>query len=226
VNEPAAARDEPAVTLASTSDSIEKSLLLAVLTLMAASTPFIVQAWWPGARIVATTGPDLAIYVIVVAFGLPGLLFRVSRLGARLDAGGVTARRFWRTERHAWPEVSRLADGGTRRRGTHYWALDIVLRGGRTVTVNGPARGQASAATLAAIERVAAHHEVAAELDGIPRWQGKRVPDPPVPRLETEQDWQVLAARAAREEGLPRRADRILVCSRGGDRAVRVGSLE
>lgn len=198
MNEPPAARDEPAVTLASTSDSIEKSLLLAAFTLMAASTPFIVQAWWPGARIVPTTGPALAIYVIVVAFALPGLLFRVSRLGACLDADGATARRFWRTERHAWPEVSHLADGGTRRRGTHYWALGIVLRSGRTVTVNGPARGQASSATLAAIGRVAAHHQIPAELDGIPRWRGKTVPDPPAPRLETEQDWQMVAARAAR----------------------------
>lgn len=198
MNEPPAGRDGHAVTLASTSDSIEKSLLLTALTLMAALTPFIVQAWWPGATIVPTTGPALAVYVIVVAFALPGLLFRVSRLGVCLDAQGATARRFWRTERHGWPEVSHLTDGGTRRRGTHYWALDIVLRGGRTVTVNGPARGQASSATLAAIERVAAHHQVPAELDGIPRWRGKQVPDPPAPRLETEQDWQVVAARAAR----------------------------
>ena len=135
--EPPGGRDGPTVTLASTSDSIEKSLLLAALTLIAALTPFIMQAWLPGAKIVPTTGPALAVYVIVIAFVLPGLLFRVSRLVAYLDARGTAARRFWRTERHGWPEVSRLADGGTRRRGQHYWALDIVLRSGRTVTVNG-----------------------------------------------------------------------------------------
>jgi hypothetical protein len=193
--EPPAGRDGPAVTLASTSDSIEKSLLLAAFTLMAALTPFVVRAWLPGARIVPTTGPALAVYVIAVAFVLPGLLFRISRLGASLDTHGATIRRFWHTERHGWPQVSHLADGGTRRRGTHYWALDIVLRSGRTVTVNGPARGQASSATLAAIGRVAAHHQIPAELDGIPRWRGEQVPDT---RLEAEQDWQVVAAQAAR----------------------------
>jgi len=198
MNEPPAGRGVPAVTLGSTSDSIEKAILLAAVTVMAALTPLIMQAWPQAARIFPGSRAALAGYVATVAFVLPVLFFRASRLGVCLDGHGATVRRFWYTKRHGWPEVSRLADGGTRRRGVHYWALVIVLRSGRTVTVNGPARGHADAAALSAIGRVAAHYQIPAELDGIPRWRGQQVPDPPAPRLETEQDWQVIAARATR----------------------------
>ena len=79
---------------------------------------------------------------------------QVSRHGfrerARHTTGASPARRL--TNAHAASTIGLDGVG----------ALDIVLRSGRTVTVNGPARGQASSATLAAIGRVAAHHQVPA----------------------------------------------------------------
>jgi hypothetical protein len=114
-------------------------------------------------------------YVAVVAFALILLYYRFWRMGVRFDEHGVRIRGFLRTDQFGWPEVSHFADGRTTvtdgKDTEDVWALAVVLRDGRTITV------RATAAWLRwptwrrkmreAIAQVAARYQIPAELTGV-----------------------------------------------------------
>ena len=106
----------------------------------------------------------------VAAFALTWSLYRGWRIGARFDDHGVTVRKFLRTDRFGWPEVSRFEDGRVAvdagRRWA--WALDIVLHDGRIITtpLGRPLKESTSPKTLSMVQQVAASHEIPAELTG------------------------------------------------------------
>jgi hypothetical protein len=52
-----------------------------------------------------------ATYLALVALASIGLFYRCWRTGVRFDGHGVTIRRYLRTDRLKWAEVSHLADG-------------------------------------------------------------------------------------------------------------------
>jgi DivIVA domain-containing protein len=98
----------------------------------------------------ARHAPSLAIYLVVVASVSAGLVYRGWRTGVRFDSRGLTICSFFGTRRIGWDEVSRFADGRTAGMGEgagKVWALDVVLRDGRVVTVKATARDSSSAAS-------------------------------------------------------------------------------
>lgn len=115
-------------------------------------------------------------YVAVVAFALILLFYRCWRMGVRFDEHGVRIRGLRHTDRYGWPEVSHFADGRTTltdgTASADFWALAVVLRDGRTITVKATAawprwptwRGPKM---RAAIAQVAARHQIPAELTGV-----------------------------------------------------------
>jgi hypothetical protein len=109
---------------------------------------------------------DLAVFAIACAW----VLYRGLRLGVRFDEHGVTVCRTFKTDRYAWPEVSRFADGWYKTGdGDKIWALDVVLVSGQAVTLTATARKKtASPKMLTAIGEVAARYQIPAELTGTP----------------------------------------------------------
>jgi hypothetical protein len=90
-----------------------------------------------------------------------------------------------RTERFAWAEISRFADGGgqadAQNGGGYYWVLLIVLHTGREVPVDCTTTGERgpTPGTIAAIRQAAERYGIPADLAGIPMENGK----PPSPDL-------------------------------------------
>jgi hypothetical protein len=124
-------------------------------------------------------------YVAVVAFALILLYYRFWRMGVRFDEHGVRIRGFLRTDQFGWPEVSHFADGRItlsdgKGGGEDVWALAVVRRDGRTITVKATAAWlrwptSRGAKMREAIAQVAARYQIPAELTG--------VMPPPLPRL-------------------------------------------
>jgi hypothetical protein len=115
-------------------------------------------------------------FLAIAAFALTWSLYRGWRMEVRFDDHHVTIRKFLRTYRIGWPEISRFEDGritvnvGNARA----WALDIVLRDGRVITTRlGPLSSgfpwKGTPETLSAIRQVAELHKIPAELTGQPR---------------------------------------------------------
>ena len=92
----------------------------------------------------ARHSPSLAVYLAVVASVAALLVYRGWRTGVRLDGDGLTIRCFFWTRRLGWHHVSRFADGRTAGLGEgtgRVWALDVVLRDGRVLTVTAQHHG-------------------------------------------------------------------------------------
>ncbi len=158
-----------AITIASWGGRFGAIVLVPSTAVLAISIPFDKQHWWQWAKHIPTPVPAVVAYLAVVAFASIWLLCQGCRLGARFDDHGVAVRRLLRTVRYSWPEVSHFADGYRESEGGRFWALDIVLSGGRTVTVIARERTNANPKTLAAIRQVAERYQIPAELTGIPR---------------------------------------------------------
>ena len=91
----------------------------------------------------ARHAPSLGVYLAVVASVAAWLVYRGWRTGVRFDGHGLTICYVFGTRRLGWHEVSRFADGCTTGLGEgagQVWALNVVLRDGRVVTVNATAR--------------------------------------------------------------------------------------
>jgi hypothetical protein len=162
-------------------------------------------------------------YLAVVAFASSLLFYRFWRMGARFDDHGVKIRGFLRTDRVGWPEVSHFADGVTRvgvggEKFRDCWALVIVLRDGRTITVTATAeqgfslwtgRPKDASPIVRAIAQVAARYQIPAELTGRgpgplsgpqPTRSARRLwprspnpgsmPSPDIPRLRDGPNWR------------------------------------
>ena len=84
-------------------------------------------------------------YCTVAALGGILLLYRTCRHGVRFDDRGITVRNFYWTHKLSWHDVSRFSDGEVRPIGvgeSHFWAVEIVLNNGRSVTAEGTMRGE------------------------------------------------------------------------------------
>ena len=120
----------------------------------------------------ARHAPSLAVYLAVVASVSAGLLYWGWCTGVRFDSDGLTIRYFFWNRRLGWHEVSRFADGRSAGLGEgagQVWALDVVLRDGRVVTVKATARESRSAApkVLTAVLQAAEYYGIRAPLTGI-----------------------------------------------------------
>jgi hypothetical protein len=125
-------------------------------------------------------------YFAVVGLVAIWMLYRICCMGVRFDDYGVTVRKFFRISRFNWPEVSHFADGVIvmSQAGTSLglWALQIVLRDGRSVIPGGTAKlpmwrskeqrkepaVPATPEVLAKICQVAARYHIPAQLTGKP----------------------------------------------------------
>jgi Bacterial PH domain len=108
-------------------------------------------------------------YLAVVAIASIWLLYRGCRMGVRFDDHGVTVRKFLRTYRFGWPQVSRFEDAVVWSPGDgHEWALAVVLRDGQIVTTRvltmsaGWRTKPAILETVAAIQSAATQHGIPA----------------------------------------------------------------
>jgi len=144
-----------------------RSRFLAILFVVlggacAALAPFAGRSWPLWAAVA-----ELALVAIAAA----GLLYWSFRLGVCFDDHGVTIRRIFQTDRYGWPEVSRFAGGcEPDGEGPYLWALNVVLAGGRPVTVTATKRKDpASPKILAAIRQVAERYQIPAHLTGTAR---------------------------------------------------------
>jgi len=115
-------------------------------------------------------------FVAIAAFALTWSLYRGWRMGVRFDDHHVTIRKFLRTYRIGWPEISRFEDGRVTddMGNARAWALDTVLRDGRVITtrLGPPSFGlswKGTPETLSAIRQVAELHKIPTELTGQPR---------------------------------------------------------
>ena len=166
-----AAAVTPAVTtIANWNGRVGTVLLVAPGTCLAAYAVFDRPHWARHAP-----GSAVAAYLAAVAPAAIWLLYRGWRMGARFDKHGVTVRRFLRTNRFGWPEVSYFEDGyQIKNRAGLFWALNAVLRDGQTVTVVTAEQTltgrSASPRLLAAIRQAAVRHQIPAELTGMARY--------------------------------------------------------
>ena len=115
---------------------------------------------------------SLAAYLAVVASVAALLTYRGWRTGVRFDGHGLTIRYFFWTRRLGWHEVSRFADGCTSGLGEgadQVWAVDVVLRDSRVVTLKATARDDRSAApkVLTAVSQAAEYYGIQAALTGV-----------------------------------------------------------
>lgn len=117
--------------------------------------------------------PAIIASLVIVPPAACWVIYRGWHMGASFDDEGVMVRKFLRTYRLGWHEVSRLADGyvmvdnGSERA----WALDVVLHDGPVITTplgEWRWRESASPETVAVIQQAAARHGVPAELTGVP----------------------------------------------------------
>jgi hypothetical protein len=104
--------------------------------------PLLLLVAWAGAGH-WHEAPDRYVAVVAFAFALILLLYRFWRMGVRFDQHGVRIRGFLRTDQFGWPEVSHFADGHTTltdgKDAEDVWALAVVLRDGRIITVKATA---------------------------------------------------------------------------------------
>lgn len=114
--------------------------------------------------------------------------FRALRLGVLIGDRGVVVRNFFRTYRLTWSQVTGFADGSARSYGDDgralgYWALNVVIAGGRAVTAGGTVHGPpARANILKAVTQAAERHGITADVTGQPaEWPGPKTR--PIPRL-------------------------------------------
>jgi hypothetical protein len=117
-------------------------------------------------------GPAVIGYLALVPLVSILLLYRVWRMRVRFDDRGVTVHQLLRTCHLGWPEVSHFADGFVSGGGGSgdVWALKIVLRDGRAVTVGATMGWGLSARrkVLATVRAVAELYAVPAQLTGNP----------------------------------------------------------
>ena len=135
---------------------------------------------------------SLVVYLAGVASVSALLLHRGWRTGVRFDGDGLTIRYFFGVRRLGWHEVGRFADGCTAGLGEgagRVWALDVVLRDGRVVTVKATARDGRSAApkVLTAVLQAAERYGIQAALTGILSKRRSRASvEEPVPSPEAD----------------------------------------
>ena len=121
----------------------------------------------------ARHAPSLGVYLAVVASVAAWLVYRGWRTGVRFDGHGLTICYVFGTRRLGWHEVSRFADGCTTGLGEgagQVWALNVVLRDGRVVTVNATARDTCRSAApkvLTAVWQAAEYYGIQAALTGV-----------------------------------------------------------
>lgn len=125
--------------------------------------------------------PALIAYYGIAGVVLIWLLYRIYRQRVRFDDQGIAVRNFSRRYRLSWPEVSHFADGKvilTDQGGSgEFWALQIVLHDGRSVTAAATMRmpwtrkkeSPGLPKVLATIKQIAARYEIPAQLTGKPR---------------------------------------------------------
>jgi hypothetical protein len=116
--------------------------------------------------------------LVGVAVAAPCVFCRAWHMGACFDDHGITVRKFLRTYRLGWHEVSRLTDGqvSVDQGRDLAWALNVVLRDGRVIkTPLGRRWKKADPEMLAVIDQVAARHSVPTELTGEPRPRSLRL---------------------------------------------------
>ena len=114
---------------------------------LAATVPLIV-----GWIIAGNAGPrpgHASAAAVIAYFSAAGLvslwwLYGICRMGVRFDQKGVTFRGFFSKQQWRWPEVSHFTDGQTtisdQGGSSQVWALEMVLRDGRRLTVPGTLR--------------------------------------------------------------------------------------
>jgi hypothetical protein len=144
----------------------------------------------------AIHGPALIVYLAIVALVSILLLYRVWRMRVRFDDRGIAVCQLLRTCHFGWPEVSHFADGNVLGLSPNegevedpQWALRIVLRDGRSVTVGATAgiwSGSAGPKKLATVRYVAERHAVPARLTGKPSGGYSRRPPPTSPHQPTK----------------------------------------
>jgi len=113
--------------------------------------------------------PGAAAYLALVTIAVIVGCFRGWRMGLSMDQRGATVRNYFRSYQIGWPEVSRLADGSAYAGADGWkWALNVMLRDGRTVTANGTmaSRPQRAAEVVAIIKQGADRYAIPAELTG------------------------------------------------------------
>jgi DivIVA domain-containing protein len=176
----------------------------AVLVIGSCATVAVVVAFAQPTPQWARHTPSLAAYLAVVASVAALLIYRGWRTGVRFDGHGLTIRYFFWTRRLGWHEVSRFADGCTGGLGEgagQVWAVDVVLRDGRVVTLKATARDDRSAApkVLTAVSQAAEHYGIQAPLTGVALKRRSRASvKEPVPGPEA--DGITLSDWAASEE--------------------------
>ena len=157
-----------AITIPSTFGRTRTVLMTGFCTAVAVAVAFAGQAaQW------ARHAPSLAVYLAVVASVAALLVYRGWRTGVRFDGHGLTICYFFGTRRLGWHEVSRFADGcaaGLGEGAGQVWALDVVLRDGRVVTVKATARDSCHSAApkvLTAVLQAAEYYGIQAALTGV-----------------------------------------------------------
>jgi hypothetical protein len=100
------------------------------------------------------------------------LLYRTCRLGVRFDDRGITVRNLYRTHKLSWHDVSRFTDGevavSAGPRYIYFWAVQIVLNNGRSVTAEGTMQDKKPNVfkVLATMEQVATRRQIPTQLTG------------------------------------------------------------
>jgi DivIVA domain-containing protein len=164
----------------------------AVLVIGLCAAVAVIPALAPPTPQWARHAASLASYLAVVASIAALLLYRGWRTGVRFDGDGLTIRYFFGTRRIGWHEVSRFADGRTAGMGEgagRVWALEVVLRDGRVVTVKATARDGRSAApkVLTAVLQAAELYGIPAALTGVRSNRRSRASvEEPVPSPEAD----------------------------------------
>jgi hypothetical protein len=83
-----------------------------------------------------------------------------------MDGRGLVVRNCFHTYRLSWAEVRCFTNGSVYNGHDSAWALRIVLRDGRKVTVAGTARATDSNAKIMAIRQVAGTQGITADIGG------------------------------------------------------------
>lgn len=118
----------------------------------------------------------VAVGLAIVAVALIWGCSRGWRMGLYMGHEGVTVRNYFRTYRVGWPEVIGLVDGRALA-GGKWWALTVLMDGGRAVTASGTASNidRDRSEVLTEIRQAAECHGIAADLTGTPgAWRGPK----------------------------------------------------
>lgn len=106
------------------------------------------------------TAADVAIFAMLF-----WTLYRPWHMGIRIGERDVAVRNYFRTRRARWSDVAAFTDGTT---DGGKWALNVMLRDGRGVTVTATEAQRGSPRVLTAVRQVALLHGVPAKVSGIP----------------------------------------------------------